>query len=714
MRKMIFKWSYCLALLLLLGVLSALSAQAGMRDYTLNVSADKTSMNVGETLTINYALGGNYESMTCSNIEQRWRVMHDGKEYMYYAGKLIGETEGSVSFAPLFGDSITFIAYDGMYMWSESETVTLNDNGAYTPMTATFTLSRTNIVKGEEVTVKYEIVGGTDADNEFSFRYIYDDSEVDGRVIQPKAIELSGRSGEFTFIPDKFALPVDCYLILESADGYTHSTDPKRINVSAPAAKETDLVVSVEFDKETVEAGQPITATYKVTGGVGLGEVINATWRIKQGYERYDVADFVLTEREGTVTFVPEYGEEIYFIVTALDAEDTSLNSATAIITGYEELLAFVETAQTSVSVGTPIKVDYEVTGGTGKNLKIVAECTVTYQGNQYVETISLTDATGSFYYTPTYGESVSFDIIAADTSPEVAYGQRDWLNHTVAITGSPEVEKTPAATVTLDKESIEAGETITATYELSNIPDDCFPDYGYWRIDTADNLSSSVAVKIVSESGTVSYTPKYGETIQFSIFVSNYDDIYLNASDTASILNAPAVERVSINATTDKTACEAGDLIGLTYEITGGTGEWTYLYAYWKLKRAADGNWTNGTFDISDLTGTLYFKPAFSGEYTFGIVAADAFSSDRADFEFDVTPSTKPEEEPAPAVVPGDSNGDGTTNMRDALALLKKLAAWDVTIDQEASDVNGDGTVNMRDALLLLKYLAGWDVTLQ
>ncbi|MBQ8555948.1 MAG: leucine-rich repeat protein [Clostridia bacterium] len=63
---------------------------------------------------------------------------------------------------------------------------------------------------------------------------------------------------------------------------------------------------------------------------------------------------------------------------------------------------------------------------------------------------------------------------------------------------------------------------------------------------------------------------------------------------------------------------------------------------------------------------------------------------------------------------VPGDVNDDGSVNMRDALALLKKLADWDVTINESNSDVNADGTVNMRDALTLLKFLADWDVVLK
>ncbi|MBQ8555280.1 MAG: hypothetical protein IJ438_05320 [Clostridia bacterium] len=63
---------------------------------------------------------------------------------------------------------------------------------------------------------------------------------------------------------------------------------------------------------------------------------------------------------------------------------------------------------------------------------------------------------------------------------------------------------------------------------------------------------------------------------------------------------------------------------------------------------------------------------------------------------------------------LPGDVNDDGAVNMRDALALLKKLADWDVTINEANADCNGDDAVNMRDALLLLKYLADWDVELK
>ena len=62
---------------------------------------------------------------------------------------------------------------------------------------------------------------------------------------------------------------------------------------------------------------------------------------------------------------------------------------------------------------------------------------------------------------------------------------------------------------------------------------------------------------------------------------------------------------------------------------------------------------------------------------------------------------------------VPGDSNGDGVTNMKDSLILRKFLAGWAIDVISSALDINDDGVVNMKDALLLRKYLAGWNVEL-
>ena len=65
----------------------------------------------------------------------------------------------------------------------------------------------------------------------------------------------------------------------------------------------------------------------------------------------------------------------------------------------------------------------------------------------------------------------------------------------------------------------------------------------------------------------------------------------------------------------------------------------------------------------------------------------------------------------PQPEFDPGDINGDGKINNKDASRLFQYLAGWDVEVNEAALDVNGDGKVNNKDASRLFQHLAGWDV---
>ena len=65
------------------------------------------------------------------------------------------------------------------------------------------------------------------------------------------------------------------------------------------------------------------------------------------------------------------------------------------------------------------------------------------------------------------------------------------------------------------------------------------------------------------------------------------------------------------------------------------------------------------------------------------------------------------------PECLSGDTNNDGTVNMKDIVLLQQHLNNWDVELDLDASDVNDDDVVNMKDIVLLQQYLNGWDVEL-
>ena len=60
-----------------------------------------------------------------------------------------------------------------------------------------------------------------------------------------------------------------------------------------------------------------------------------------------------------------------------------------------------------------------------------------------------------------------------------------------------------------------------------------------------------------------------------------------------------------------------------------------------------------------------------------------------------------------------GDTDGNGTINIRDAALILQYCAKWDVEIDLGGADADGNGTINIRDAALILQYCAKWDVAL-
>lgn len=62
---------------------------------------------------------------------------------------------------------------------------------------------------------------------------------------------------------------------------------------------------------------------------------------------------------------------------------------------------------------------------------------------------------------------------------------------------------------------------------------------------------------------------------------------------------------------------------------------------------------------------------------------------------------------------LPGDANGDGEVDLRDAVRVTQYYNGWDVEINLAAADANGDGEIDLRDAVRITQYYNGWDVTL-
>ena len=134
---------------------------------------------------------------------------------------------------------------------------------------------------------------------------------------------------------------------------------------------------------------------------------------------------------------------------------------------------------------------------------------------------------------------------------------------------------------------------------------------------------------------------------------------------------------------------------------ITSGKIEWYYDRQLIATTAANPNDEKLGQFalnSVDETVGSMKSPILFwnGGNY----VAVDNFEVWTPDFDFVETTY-------------GDVNGDGKINLGDASLLLKKIAKWDVTLDETAADVTGDGKINLADASLLLKKIAKWDVEL-
>jgi len=65
------------------------------------------------------------------------------------------------------------------------------------------------------------------------------------------------------------------------------------------------------------------------------------------------------------------------------------------------------------------------------------------------------------------------------------------------------------------------------------------------------------------------------------------------------------------------------------------------------------------------------------------------------------------------PVIVSGDANEDGNINLGDVSTIMKKIARWDISINETASLVSGGAKLSLADVSTVLKFIAGWDVRL-
>lgn len=197
----------------------------------------------------------------------------------------------------------------------------------------------------------------------------------------------------------------------------------------------------------------------------------------------------------------------------------------------------------------------------------------------------------------------------------------------------------------------------------------------------------------------------KAGETVEIAVTLANnpgFSDLSIEIGYNASVME---LTKVTPNSAVGCIFTTSQQLTQLPYRL----------------------NWVNGTED-STFTGTLVtltFQIKDSAELGSYPVTVSYYKGkygnniDGEDVNYNQNGSRVPiiyvnGSVTVYSYTPGDLNGDGRINSKDAIYLLRYIAGWELDgLVEDALDVNGDGKINSKDAVHLLRYIAGWDETL-
>ena len=147
-----------------------------------------------------------------------------------------------------------------------------------------------------------------------------------------------------------------------------------------------------------------------------------------------------------------------------------------------------------------------------------------------------------------------------------------------VFVAHASEGEPAPAPTVeiTLDKDTVAVGETITATWTYADIPEDASLS-AYWQV--TDDSGNKVTKSVDPALQTSDYIPTSGTDGSFTIdLVQNGEHTTLDRK-TFSVTGAVPVEKLKVNVTLDTSEGLAETPITATWSAQGGTPPYTYTY---------------------------------------------------------------------------------------------------------------------------------------
>ena len=336
-------------------------------------------------------------------------------------------------------------------------------------------------------------------------------------------------------------------------------------------------VVTAEINQTSATIGNTITGTYSIGNYTGAEDgYYYAEWQVYADgeYYYYTYGDDELPGTSGTVSFHPFFGDEVRLYVYAHDQDFWSSNASDWIpINGTPEFdppKIDIKLDKSSVNTGEAVTATYTVTGGP-EDMEIDISWNVVFDEPREDGAISTgikwednVARNGTSTLVVPFGPTLECEVcLWHDKLPNGYY----YESKSIPVYGDPMY----AINLILDKESVMAGEYVTATYESVGYPDGDVSVNWYFYDENEDRISSVYADDDGGLSGTSTVYVPFGRKLVCNAYIYHDSLPSAEAYKSIPITGYPLYDPLKITASLDKTTVQSGSPLTLTYSVTGG-----------------------------------------------------------------------------------------------------------------------------------------------
>ena len=386
------------------------------------------------------------------------------------------------------------------------------------------------------------------------------------------------------------------------------------ILTSAESIGNDDIYVTL--DKTELQAGDTITATYKVVAeGTKILKLEWQNWQVNGGGS--GLLNDNVTDQEGTFAFKPRSNGTCEFTLSYEKSDGTLKTIKKSQIPVHGITVEYTKDAEYDeekgyyiLESGNPYICEFTISGGVGK-YTIESYCRIatedgTYDVNKQTQTISGTNC--SLSYQPPEGiVSLCYFITINDENGGEYFSQRPEVTILKADDGGTTDEQDSAGEenkdiiVTLDKTELQAGDTITATYKVVAEGTKILKlEWQNWQVNGGG--SGLLNDNVTDQEGTFAFKPRSNGTCEFTLSYEKSDGTLKTIKKSQIPVHGITVEYTK-DAEYDEEKgyyiLESGNPYICEFTISGGVGKYT-IESYCRIATE------DGTYDVNKQTQTI------------------------------------------------------------------------------------------------------------